>query len=157
MHLYGVISLSAMAWLVPTLVFVAMLFFLEPTFWSFRRPRRWWFYVVALLIGATLTAALPPLVERLHLDALEAWPMITVPIAALWIILYGTKRSFDPFYGALCVVSGACLFVAIEALISGPGDGTGLWSIGFVFAWWFLGGPLAVIAIIQTMVWAYRK
>lgn len=157
MHLYGVITLSVMMWLAPTAVFAGMLYLLEPYFWSCRRPRRWWFYAVAVLLGGVLTATLPYLFESLNLDALSAWPIVTVPITALWIIFYGTKRSFDPFYGALCVVSGACLFVAIEALIYGPGDGTGLWGIGFILSWWLLGIPLAVIAIIQILVWAYRR
>lgn len=157
MHLYGVISLSVMVWLLPSLIIAGLLYLLEPMVWGDRPPRKWWFYVVAVFIGATLTATLPPLVERLKLDALLVWPMITVSIAALWLARYSVKRSFDPFYGGLCVVLGACLFVAIESLISGPGDGTGLWGVGFIFAWWFLGSPLAVIAFIQCLVWAIRK
>lgn len=157
MHLYGVITLSVMMWLASTVVLAGMLYLLEPYFWSCRRPRTWWFYLVAVLLGGVLTVTLPYLFESLNLDAFSAWPIATVPITALWIIRYGTKRSFDPFYGTLCVVSGACLFVAIEALINGPGDGSGLWGVGFILCWWVLGIPLAVIAIIQVLVWAYRR
>ncbi|QGU02881.1 hypothetical protein CKALI_10130 [Corynebacterium kalinowskii] len=157
MHLYSVISLTAQMWLLPALVCFGLLYLLEPRVWGRRQPRRWWFYVVALLIGAAFTATLPSLIERLHLDALGVWPMLTVPVAALWQVFYSAKRSVDPFYCTLCVVSGSCLFVAIDSLMTGPGDGSDTWSVGLFFSWWFLGVPLAIIAFLQTLVWVLGK
>lgn len=157
MHASGVLCLSATFWLIPAAAIAVVLAVLEPFVWKQRRPRHWWFYGVAVGLGLVLTPLISYLSDRFEGDALVWWPLVLVAIAAIWLIRYSAKRSFDPFFGTLAVVSGACLFVSLDALITGPGDGTGLWGIGFLLNWWLLGIPLAIIAIIQSLVWAFRR
>lgn len=44
---------------------------------------------------------------------------------------------------------GCALYYAVETLVTGVGDGTGLWAVGILYAWVCCGVPLAVAAALH--------
>ncbi|WP_018118487.1 hypothetical protein [Corynebacterium mastitidis] len=106
---------------------------------------------IAAALGLILsTAILEGLFRVIHSEAVVAF---AVPISLVIVLLVGARRARHEIAGPLALALGGtvgcALYYAVETLVTGVGDGTGLWAVGILYAWACCGVPLAVAAVLR--------
>lgn len=106
---------------------------------------------IAAALGLILsTAILEGLFRVVHSEAVVAF---AVPISLVIVLLLGARRARHEIAGPLALALGGtvgcALYYAVETLVTGVGDGTGLWAVGILYAWVCCGVPLAVAAALR--------
>ncbi|KQB87537.1 hypothetical protein [Corynebacterium lowii] len=106
--------------------------------------------IVSLLISAFVLGLLPRAVNNEDIVA------FALPIILIILLPVGARFAHHQIAGplglALGGAVGCALYYCVDTLITGLGDGSGLWSLGILYAWVFCGIPLLVVAILYSAI-----
>lgn len=74
------------------------------------------------------------------------WAVLVAVVMALSTYFFDI-RGLSMLHLAVAVICGSGLPFWLEYAITGPGDGTGLWAIALIFAWFVVGTTALLVAL----------
>ncbi|QTH60209.1 hypothetical protein J5O04_03525 [Corynebacterium hindlerae] len=83
------------------------------------------------------------------------WAVFVGIVMALCSHFYNI-RGLSVLHLAVAVICGSGLPFWLEYAITGPGDGTGLWAIALIFAWFVVGTTALLVALAMWIARASR-